>query len=67
MLVSIMLLMSMLNNVLPSHPAESSENTAICAKIRKFGRGFEELLPAAILDQYCKHIDILLDFNLQNE
>ena len=33
------------------HPAESSENTAICAKIRKFGRGFEELLPAAILDQ----------------
>ena len=33
------------------HPAESSENTAICAKIRKFGRGFEELLPVEILDQ----------------
>ena len=34
-----------------NHPAESSENTAICAKIRKFVRGFEELLLAAILDQ----------------
>ena len=34
-----------------THPAESSENTAICAKIRKFVRGFEELLLAAILDQ----------------
>ena len=33
------------------HPVESSENTAICAKIRKFVRGFEELLPVAILDQ----------------
>ena len=33
------------------HPAESSENTAICAKIRKFVRIIEELLPAAILDQ----------------
>ena len=32
------------------HPAESSENTAKCAKIRKFVFGFEKLLPAAILD-----------------
>ena len=39
------------NSLLLVHPAESSENTAICAKIRKFGRGFEELLPVAILDQ----------------
>ena len=33
------------------HPAESSENTALCAEIRKFVCGFEELLLAAILDQ----------------
>ena len=34
------------------HPAESSENTSICAKIRKFVFDFEELLPPAILDQF---------------